>query len=141
MIRPLMTWEGSKRRWRKMYKGKIYTVSCESLGCPPTKLESYQQANQWWLAKKVEIDSQKPPAPFPKHVRVLELQRAWLQSKGYATEFYSDILKRIQAGEISDPAVINHFIAPNEVSAQVWADRLTRDKPSRCRRIGRSSFR
>ena len=85
------------------------------LGCPPRKLESYQQANQWWLAKKQDEDSQKPLHRSRKQVKVLELQRAWLQSKGYATEFYSDILKRMQAGEISDPAVINHFIAPDEV--------------------------
>ena len=129
MIRPMMTWEGSKHRWRKMYKGKMYTISCEALGCPASKLESYQQANQWWKAKKTEIDGLRPPSPFPQQVKVLELQRAWLQSKGYATEFVADIIKKIEAGEIDDPAVINHFIAPNEVWAQVWADRLTRDKP------------
>jgi integrase len=38
-------------------------------------------------------------------------------------------MKRIEAGEITDPAVINHFIAPNEIWTQVWADRLSRDQP------------
>ena len=50
----------------------------------------------------VKIDGLRPPSPFPQHVKVLELQRAWLQSKGYATEFVADIIKKIEAGEINE---------------------------------------
>ena len=55
-----MTWEKSKQRWRKMYHGRIYTISPQSLGCPPTKDESYQAANVWWEAKLTEIKGQPP---------------------------------------------------------------------------------
>ena len=34
-IQDLMTWEPRKDRWRKIYKGKLYTVSCYRLGVPP----------------------------------------------------------------------------------------------------------
>jgi hypothetical protein len=32
-----MTWKASTRRWRKMHRGKLYTVSCRQLGTPETK--------------------------------------------------------------------------------------------------------
>ena len=35
----LMTWEPKSRRWRKLYKGKLYTVLCRSLGEPESKEE------------------------------------------------------------------------------------------------------
>ncbi|MDR3620674.1 MAG: tyrosine-type recombinase/integrase [Paludisphaera borealis] len=43
-----MTWVPSGRRWRKVYKGKVYTVSCRQLGTPETKEASYRAANAWW---------------------------------------------------------------------------------------------
>ena len=59
MIRTLMTWQAARRRWRKWYKGILYQVSCDQLGCSDTKADSYQAANAWWTAKKAEIDSQQ----------------------------------------------------------------------------------
>lgn len=57
----LMTWEGHPHyRWRKMYKGTRYSVLCSELGIPSTqwtKDDSYQAANQWWTAKKLELDA------------------------------------------------------------------------------------
>jgi len=44
------------RRWRKMYKGRIFTVSCRELGKPETKEASYQAANRWWTKKLAEIE-------------------------------------------------------------------------------------
>jgi hypothetical protein len=32
-----MTWQASTKRWFKKWKGKMYTVSCRHLNCPPTK--------------------------------------------------------------------------------------------------------
>ena len=60
MIRTMMTWQAARRRWRKWYKGILYQVSCDQLGCPQTKADSYQAANAWWSAKKTEIDNQNP---------------------------------------------------------------------------------
>jgi integrase len=52
-----MTWEKAKHRWRKMHKGKVYTVSCEALNVAATKESSYQAANAWWKAKRAELDA------------------------------------------------------------------------------------
>src|SRR4051812_48365394 len=57
MLTTLMTWEPAKRRWRKLYKGKMYTISCNTLGTPPTKAGSATAANAWWRRKQVEIDA------------------------------------------------------------------------------------
>jgi integrase len=46
-----------------MYRGRRYVVSCRQLGAThETKEDSYQLANAWWMAKKVEIDAQHPNA-------------------------------------------------------------------------------
>lgn len=55
-----MTWEPRKLRWRKMHKGTIYTISCEALGVPPTKEESYQAANRWWRERSKAIPMIEP---------------------------------------------------------------------------------
>ncbi len=54
--RELMGWRKKERRWAKKYRGKFYFVSCRQMGCPPTKAESCQLANEWWLKKQAEID-------------------------------------------------------------------------------------
>ena len=63
----LMTWVASKKRWTKMYRGKMYAVSCRQLKCPATKEESRLFANEWWGKKQEQIDkllaeSKKHPA-------------------------------------------------------------------------------
>ena len=58
--KPEMTWEKSKLRWRKMYKGKIYTITCQSLGVPQNKDASTTAANSWWKAKQTELDADRP---------------------------------------------------------------------------------
>ncbi len=55
-----MTWEKSKLRWRKMVDGKVYTVSCLTLGVPPTKEDSYQAANQWWRHRLATMPTVEP---------------------------------------------------------------------------------
>lgn len=52
-----MTWDDGQSRWKKMYRGKTYTVVPSTLNRPPTKLGSYQAANDWWLAKRRELDA------------------------------------------------------------------------------------
>jgi integrase len=63
-IRDLMTWEPRKERWRKMFKGRVITVSCRQLGVPATKEASYQAANAWWRAKRAELDAAQPVDPL-----------------------------------------------------------------------------
>ena len=58
----LMSWEKSRRRWTKMYKGQRYTVAPSVLGAPPTLEGSHQQANEWWRRKQAEIDGAGPHA-------------------------------------------------------------------------------
>lgn len=70
-----MTWEPAKRRWRKLYKGKLYTVSCRQLNSSETKAESYQAANLWWERKRAEIDGGPPPRPHADILSHLELRR------------------------------------------------------------------
>jgi integrase len=57
-----MSWEPVRRRWWKQYRGRRYLVSCRQLGTRETKEASYQAANAWWQAKKIEIDGQHPNA-------------------------------------------------------------------------------
>ena len=56
MAKQLMYWTDQKR-WQKRYMGKLYGVSPRQLECPPTKEGSRAAANDWWQAKKAEIDS------------------------------------------------------------------------------------
>ena len=43
-----MTWVAGTRRWRKLYRGKWYSVSCRQLGTAETKEASWKAANEWW---------------------------------------------------------------------------------------------
>jgi hypothetical protein len=66
MSRPeLMAWIPSRRGWMKEYRGKKYAVSCRQLGTPETKEASRKAANDWWTAKRAEIDllARRTPAP------------------------------------------------------------------------------
>jgi hypothetical protein len=82
------TFKGRHARWRKDYKGTTYTVNCSDLGLPEdqwTELGSYQAANQWWIARKAEIDGRKGKKAVPPHVEAilsslkqkLEYRRLW----------------------------------------------------------------
>ncbi len=135
MIRTKLTWDAPKRRWRKMYKGKIYTISCGALGCPPTKAESYQAANQWWVSKKAELDSQKPNCKFSHEVNTLEQRRDWLLKNGYPEQAraYGDLAAEIEQGKHDDlhPSILGQMISGGDRFDSVWQDRLSRDQTSR----------
>src|SRR5271157_106385 len=135
MIRTSMTWEAPKRRWRKMYKGHIYTISCDALGCPPTKAESYQAANQWWIDKKAELESQKPTCEFSHEVKTLEHRRDWLRKHGYPehARAYGELAADIEQGKYDNlhPSIVGQMISGGERFDAVWHDRLTRDEISR----------
>lgn len=63
---PLMTWEPNSRRWRKLYRGKPYTVSCTQLRVRDTKEASYPHANAWWQAKLAKIQGEPAPHSEPE---------------------------------------------------------------------------
>ncbi len=81
--RSVMTWESGKKRWRKMYGGKLYVVSCSTLGTDHNKEASYQAANAWWEKKRAEIDN--PPLPAHPHQAILDKidhRIAWAEEHG-----------------------------------------------------------
>jgi hypothetical protein len=55
-----MTWVAESRRWRKLYKGKWYSVSCKQLGTAGSKEASCKAANDWWDGQKRLADSAPP---------------------------------------------------------------------------------
>jgi integrase len=74
-----MSWEPTRRRWWKQYRGRRYLVSCRQLGTRETKEASYQAANSWWLSKKIEIDGQHPNAHL---IREQERRLEWSELHG-----------------------------------------------------------
>jgi integrase len=52
-----MNWVPKTRRWKKMYLGTLYSVSCRQLGTPATKEGSWRAANGWWETQQREIDA------------------------------------------------------------------------------------
>jgi hypothetical protein len=52
-----MTWVAGSRRWRKLYKGKWYSISCKLLGTEETKEGSWRAANEWWEREKGKADA------------------------------------------------------------------------------------
>ena len=51
-----MTWKPETGRWRKMHRGKWYSVSCKQLGVPETKEASWRAANAWWETQQALAD-------------------------------------------------------------------------------------
>ena len=123
--RCLMTWEPTKSRWRKMYRGKIYTVTCEALGHPASKEASYRAANVWWEERKAELEARKPAHP---HRAVLEdIGRR----KDWAAAHQPDLVPTLEAdlavvGALpEDDKFASAYLNEQRVRA-VWADRLDR---------------
>lgn len=80
--RAKLTWEPKPRRWRKVYKGKTYTVPCRELGAPETKEASYQAANAWWTNKLVELEDQHPRHPHQDVLDEIDKRLAWAVRNG-----------------------------------------------------------
>ena len=94
----LMGFESGPKRWRKMYKGERYEVYCSGLNLPEdqwTELGSYQAANDWWTAKRAEIDS-TPVARRPdveEVIKTLRKKRQLLAVGGEDTSEYDDAIR------------------------------------------------
>ena len=79
--KPLMTWDPKYCRWYKRYKKARYLISCRELEMPPTKAESLAAANEWWLAKKKEVDGQRA-TPTPATIKTLQMEYDWYEYSG-----------------------------------------------------------
>jgi hypothetical protein len=72
-----MTWVPNRRLWRKVYRGKTYTISCRQLRelgydqgpnallIDDTKTGSYPAANAWWSKKENEIEAERKKTERP----------------------------------------------------------------------------
>ena len=125
-----MTWEPCKLRWRKMYRGKTYTISCDALDAPPNKEGSYQAANRWWESRFTAIQ-EPPPCRFDWIIQELIRRKAWVISQGMDAGGYDGTIEKVRelsAGEthpfISSEILSSEIIAKNW---DVWQDRLSRD--------------
>jgi len=134
----LMTWEPGPRRWRKVYKGKVYTVSCRELRTPENKEQSYQAANAWWTAKRPEIDGTIPLLPVPHHdwvISKLEKRLDWCRANGEhslaagiqgAIEFLTEDGNLPPEDRLHGSLGIHVLGEPEEYL--MWEDRLRRDQ-------------
>ncbi len=68
-----MTWVAITRRWRKLYKGKWYSISCKQLGTPETKEASWKAANDWWERERALADA----APLTEEDLRVNAFRVW----------------------------------------------------------------
>jgi len=87
-----MSWEGSPNfRWVKMHKGVRHRVSCEELGVPKTRQESYQAANEWWRKQKGVAEK------AVLHDETKELLKELERRASYAATHDPSLLPAIQA--------------------------------------------
>jgi integrase len=110
----LMSWTAEKKRWRKTYNKTQYVVFCSELNLPEedwTELGSYKFANEWWIAKRAEIEFAPKQLP-PEILDVLSKQKNkadYLLRKGMFVEAelykeaYENALELVKAGEYDVP--------------------------------------
>jgi integrase len=70
-----MTWKPETRRWRKMHRGKWYSVSCRQLGVPETKEASWKAANEWWEQQQKLADLPAEDDRLARAARISNLVR------------------------------------------------------------------
>jgi len=146
-----LTWDARNRRWRVMYRGKRYVVSCRQLGAPETKEGSYRKANEWWHARKHELDSDlwspgwqgrwreaNPASAFYQHSRIAiaERQREWCLRHG-ETDLADQLAARIEVLKTlgpDDEPPLDPSTEENIRSHVSWAWRSPRTSASRGRR-------
>lgn len=142
--RCLMTWEKPKLRWRKMYRGKVYTVSCEQLKVPATKEDSYQAANEWWRRKLAELQAEAVPASRPgRHphddiIRDLEQRRdefRWRGAEPEAEEL-DDQAMLVRAMEEEPREEVERMLASWDVEKILWPNEQTPARMEVARRAG-----
>lgn len=135
-----MSWEPRGRRWWKMLGGTRYVVSCRQLSAwvgahvPDNKEQSYQHANQWWRAKKAEVEASLPPHPNAQYLDLLGRRLAWSQAHGRndLAQSLDDTIEQVRSdatGELDGR--VNPFDLPSVVTdlmeSAVWTDRLSEE--------------
>jgi hypothetical protein len=120
-----MTWIPSRRGWMKEYKGKKYVISCRQLSVPETKDESYQAANAWWFAKKVEVDDAARPQ-LRSLLPLEDLAASILGKQGPLDEQDANTLLGLDAGlKADDSQEVEVFIKiDKDGNATIWPTSL-----------------
>jgi hypothetical protein len=141
----LMTWVKARKGWMKKYKGRMYSVSCKQLGCPPSREHSREAANQWWLAKLATLETSPPPKPNGVHYkRVIEIRRRmaqWfrdhlgqdpLHQKGMdMAEAEADRLQTLFDASDNPPPLTRYdepFYGMSQGGQSIWHDRFRHDR-------------
>lgn len=147
----LMNWDAPQYRWRKLYKGAKYSVTCAQLGLPQgkwTKADSLGLANQWWTAKQGEL----APKLAVLEKRLDYTRRHGLDAEGEVIQEeilsvrnspHSEIVLDNSAVErvsllnlmpgvsidlaTADPVVLNSAFGSQTATAAVWSDRFARE--------------
>ena len=130
----LMAWEPTRRRWWKQYRNTRYVVSCRQLDAPETKEGSYQAANAWWLAKKVEIDGKLPPHPHARMLEALGQRLEWAKAHGLEELVESVGAEQARARADKNGEGYGRQVGPLDVpklveemtTDAIWEDRLSR---------------
>ena len=119
-----MTWEVSRSRWRKLYKGKLYWVSTRALKAPPTKEGSYQAANAWWAQKRAELDGYKPPTQHEGVVQILQERLAWAQAhhQGKLADSLKETISLLETADDLHPSIASEFLGGLETYRR-WSQR------------------
>ena len=133
----MMRWEGSPAyRWRKMYRGEMFRVSCADLGLPEsdwTEEASREAATQWWESKLAEIigkGKRKVPTPLDA-----EYRDQWRQKHEEPDDEEQRLAKivgmarrqGITIPETVDPYIVRYLFG----NQRIWEDRFDRDaKPA-----------
>jgi integrase len=77
MRKLLMSWNASRSRWEKMFKGTRFYWYPDRHGQPPSKEGSWRAANDFWRNRKTELDQlgRQPKPGSPEAVQ--RLLEAW----------------------------------------------------------------
>lgn len=124
-----LTWDQKNRRWRKVFRGKVYTISCRSLNVPENKKDSYQAANAWWLKKEAEIEGTRPPHPHHEVITELEERLSWARRHG-AVEDVARVVGQIYVVEGMTES------APDEVEEVLLDSKIVRGNIELARQFG-----
>jgi integrase len=131
-VRMLMTWDPANRRWRKLYRGQRYVVSCRQLEVPETKEASFRAANEWWERKRAELEGHQPAHPFQATIAKLEERKAWAQHHEPAVaRFIQGQIEELAGLEEGDlpPSVVREGFLGSPEAQLVWRDRLAHHRP------------
>lgn len=100
-----MSWDGKPNfRWKKTRHGVPYSVTCDDLGCPRTKEDSWQAANEWWRQQLVRLGQAHIDEAIA--IELQEISRKIAYAQDHAPELVADlqqVKERIFEGRELDP--------------------------------------